>query len=104
MGVPELPDLHDAVLNDLRVEWEAGTAEIRLVAVDDAAGHAVVLAAAGVRQVEVERRYPWGPSESVNSTSFESVEASDEVTLNIEMQSGDRIRVTATGWDVYTEA
>lgn len=100
MGVPELPELHDAVLNRLLIEWESGTATIALVAVGDGEGQELVLAATGLCEVELERRHPWGPSVHINSARFDSVEGSDEVTLSVEVQSGDQIRVTATAWDI----
>ncbi len=73
------------------VDWEAGTAEIRL-------GHQgidVTAIASGLRTLDVSRKQPWGPSIWVNKTIGPTRTDDGLVKLVIEMQSGDAIVLVA---------
>jgi len=89
--VPDLPNLHDATLKDIHVDWGAATATLHLRAVP---GVDVVLIAQGLRELQVAHRDPWGPSVSVNGVELVLTD-DGEHSLCIEMQSGDDITVVA---------
>lgn len=88
-------DLHDAVLEELRIDYQAGTA---VIVFKTAAGKAN-LTAEGVLMVRAPRREPWGSggSASVNEVRGPApiyAEAS-AVQVEIELQSGDLLEIEA---------
>jgi hypothetical protein len=88
-------DLHDAVIEELRVDYAAGTA---LVSFRTATGR-VTLTADGVLMVKAPRREPWGlgGAGSVNEVRGPSPIAPGgaAVQISIELQSGDVLEVEA---------
>jgi hypothetical protein len=87
-----LPDLHDATLTSLHVDW--GTGDLRITFLLCAREPSTfVLRARGLTSLTCPRRFPWGSSASVNHTQVEL--RADEVRLVVEMQSGDEIEVAA---------
>ena len=94
MGKPTLPNLHDAILGIVQVDWQAATASFRFLPVEPAAE--VILVASGLRDLHIPRIEPWGPSVSVNVAEYVETDRLDEVGLRVEMQSGDEIH-TASG-------
>jgi hypothetical protein len=59
-----IPNLHDAALERVVTDWHAGTAAIECGMASD---RRTVLVVDQVREVRVDKREPWGPSESINS-------------------------------------
>jgi hypothetical protein len=80
----ELPNFHDAVLLDVRLDFDCGIVELRLGLVGETERVARVRCTR-FRRVVVDRDLPWGPSASVNGIS-----GGDE-RLDVELQSGDHV-------------
>lgn len=87
----QVPDLHDAFVEAITVDWDKGTLSARFVS---GAGE-IVLTASGLRRFLMPREQPWGPSAYVNVASAAPVGHGTQ--LKIEMQSGDR-------WEIEAEA
>lgn len=81
--------LHDATLSAIYVSWEAERCDIRLLPVG-MPPHLLVFE--GFTSIELPRRESWGPSSSVNSVK------EMDGQFQIELQSGDTIRVEAPHW------
>lgn len=82
--------IHDATLLAIYVSWEAARCDIRLLPVG-LPPHLLVFE--GFTNIELPRRESWGPSSSVNK----SVEQ-EGGKFEIELQSGDTIRIEAAHW------
>jgi hypothetical protein len=91
-----IPNLHDAILERVAVDWRAGAAFVECGTALDAR---TILVVDNVREVRVDRREPWGPSESINSVYVDDAKDS-EVALYIEMQSGDDIFIVGAALEV----
>lgn len=96
MATPTLPNLHDAVLERLHVDWSAATVTVELHPVP---GEPIVLTAYGVRELRVDRWEPWGPSAFVNSAEVHDA-APGQVHLRLQMQSGDQVLIVAEQFDL----
>jgi hypothetical protein len=96
MATPTLPNLHDAVLERLQVDWSAATVTVELHPVP---GEPIVLTAYGVRELRVDHWEPWGPSAFVNSTEIHEA-AAGHLRLRLEMQSGDNILIVAEQFEL----
>lgn len=81
------PNLHDAALVGIELDWNEGTATITVMA--NRGRHELVIE--GVRDVRIPRIMPWGHSRSI----LEVRVGEDDMgsSLEIEMQSGDVIRI-----------
>jgi hypothetical protein len=92
MGTPDFLDLHDATLTQVTCDWGEGTctAVFRRWNPTTRQPQFVELRWEGVTDLVIPRAQPWGPSASVNTTTFDGAKVHE-----IEMQSGDRIKVTA---------
>ena len=89
-------DLHDATLESLELRWSSGEAVMRIrTGTTHPQG---VIVASAVRRVSCDRLMPWGPSVSINKVSGPSSAGVDGSVLEIEMQSGDVIRIEAGGF------
>ena len=97
MVAPSIPNLHDAVLERVVVDWPAGTGSIEC---GTAADTRTVLVVRHIRTARVDKREPWGPSQSVNSVYVDESSAG-EVALYIEMQSGDDILIVGRALEVH---
>jgi hypothetical protein len=95
VSTPALPNLHDAVLESVVVDWSAGTASVECGTVDAQ----FVLVARHVRELRVDKREPWGPSDFINSVYVDE-NTSSEVAVYIEMQTGDDIFIVARELEV----
>lgn len=87
-----LPDLHDATLVGLELQWSQGTV---VVTVRTAAGP-VELAMSNITQLQCTRTMPWGASVSIDKARIVSLAPDSSSTvfeLVIEIQSGDHIRI-----------
>ena len=78
------PDLHDAVLMEVRIDWAEHEAALHFRHVDGPLGATVH----GFSRVVLPRDEPWGPSNSVYAVKTARSE-SGGVRLELEMQSGD---------------
>jgi len=81
--------LHDATLLEIRCEWKASQC---LFSLSTSHGNSE-LVFEGVTDISIPHNNPWGPSVSVNETR-----KLPESAYEIEMQSGDLIRITAKSW------
>ena len=88
--------LHDAILQELRLDWEQRTCVASILAFVDRTKDAVArkIFWRDVSETFIPHRNPWGPSVLINSASVDL----DGVFI-IEMRSGDLIRVHARGYD-----
>ncbi len=84
------PNLHDATLNNLSLEWQAAVVSLKF-RISVFAPETATLHAEGVTHLKCSLLMPWGPSSSVNAAILET-RASDQL-LTIEMQSGDVIEI-----------
>jgi hypothetical protein len=93
--------MHDWTLVSILFEWKCGcvTLEFRTDG-----SNSTKLTAHGVCELHVPRLNDWGPSVSVNRVFGPSDGASGRRELEIEMQSGDRIRIAAASIDVPQSA
>ncbi|GAB3367912.1 hypothetical protein GCM10027317_00760 [Massilia agri] len=88
--------LHDASLAAIYISWEAARCDLRLRPVG-LPSHLLVFE--GFTNIELPRRESWGPSSSVNSLA-----QLHEVLFEIELQSGDTIRIEASHWTFRPES
>ena len=84
--------LHDASLTSIELVWEARTCVIHLSLAGADFGRNVSLVWHGVTQFAMSAEQPWGPSTAVNDARS----VADD-TDEIEMQSGDVLRIQAAG-------
>jgi hypothetical protein len=80
----DLPNLHDAILESVSVDFQSGTAELRVVLVG---GGVIQLACKPFRRVAIDRDQPWGPSGFIMGVT------GGNERLDIEMQSGDHVLI-----------
>jgi hypothetical protein len=85
----DLPNLHDAVLESVSVDFQSGTAELRVGLVG---GGVVHLACKPFRRLVIDRDQPWGPSDSIMGVT------GGNERLDVEMQSGDTFSSTSRRW------
>jgi hypothetical protein len=88
---PSLPDLHDAVLERVKVDLERGVATIDVTRVP---GGPARLTCLGFEAFDMSRCQEWGPSVYVNDAEIRDADG-DGATLWLEMQSGDVIQIVA---------
>jgi hypothetical protein len=91
-----LPNLHDAVLERIEVDWERGLMTLGVTRVPGGPARIVCHA---IEEFEMTRRQEWGPSAFVNDAEVCRI-GPGRAKLWIEMQSGDTISVLATRVDV----
>ena len=84
--------MHDWVLRSIAFDWKAGRVTILF---DTYQKGTVSLTAEGVVDVYIPSKKPWGPSVHVNEVRELRAGASKRRKLEIEMQSGDVISITA---------
>lgn len=89
-----IPRFHDAILCNTNVDWQLGSALITLTTAESDK----LLSVVGLKSLSCPRFEPWGPSFYVNSTTHITGETGRQ-SLEIEMQSGDLIRIEA---DLFT--
>lgn len=86
-----MTQFHDWTLVNVVFEW----AQASVAVVLNGPSSRCVLSAEDVSLLEMPREEPWGRSVSVNSLLIDEMSDGDEQSLEIEMQSGDVIRVKA---------
>jgi hypothetical protein len=84
-----LPELRDATLINISLEWAAGVA---LVTFRFHGFGGMVVEAKDLFELKCPRLLPWGPSNSVNSAELKTLLGSQ--CLTIEMQSGDVLEIS----------
>ncbi len=82
--------LHDATLHAVHFAWADGRCTMQVATVD-LGEQALVFS--GVTELHIPREQPWGPSVSINA-----VRESGPDRFEVELQSGDVLRVHAAGW------
>ena len=82
--------LHDAVLAQIYISWEAARCDLHLCPVG-LESHLLVFE--GFTNIELPRRENWGPSSSILALA-----QPHRGLFEIELQSGDTIRVEASHW------
>jgi hypothetical protein len=92
----EALSLHDATLKAVRIAWAEGRCVLEL---SSSKAPSCELIFTGVSELHVPRHYPWGPSVSVNA-----VRRVKDHTFEVEVQSGDILRIEATAWSFNAEA
>ena len=83
--------MHDWTVETIEIEWKDGSL---LLALRSPAGPETIVAI-GLYDLQIQRAFPWGPSESINSTVGPMPDESGRLRLSIEMQSGDSLIVIA---------
>ncbi|XXT17235.1 hypothetical protein WME94_44120 [Sorangium sp. So ce429] len=89
--------LHDATLETIELRWESGEVRLR-VRTGDSEQPQLVVVASSVRRMECERQLPWGFSASINEVRGPSPAEGELARVEIEMQSGDVIRIEAVAF------
>jgi hypothetical protein len=92
----EAAGLHDAILHSITLDWPAAevSAELALLGQTRA-----ILVFHSITSVVLPRTLPWGPSDAINEAK--TLTAGE---YEIEMQSGDRLRFTASSWSMRISA
>lgn len=88
--------LHDALLAFVYISWEAARCDLRLCPVG-LPDHLLVFE--GFTHLKFPRRQSWGPSSSINTLM-----QPQEGIFEIELQSGDVIRIESPRWSFYPES
>lgn len=91
--------LHDATLVAMELRWSSGDGILRIRTGDPTRPLRVVVAS-GVRRLGWDRHMPWGFSDSINEVRGPVTAADGTSVLEIEMQSGDVIRVEAVAFSL----
>ncbi|MDB6023819.1 MAG: hypothetical protein JWM68_42 [Verrucomicrobiales bacterium] len=88
--------LHDAILQELRLDWKHRTCTASILAFMDRTKDAVArqILWHDVSEAFIPHQNPWGPSVFINSASVDL-----DGIFTIEMQSGDQIQIQAKGFD-----
>src|SRR5438270_815322 len=73
---PTLPNVHDAVMEGVECDWQGATATIRLTLVPGPPS-TIALVAIGLRELQVPRDEPWGPSVFVNGAEYVQTDEDD---------------------------
>jgi hypothetical protein len=92
--------LHDATLRRIEIGWLNGEASLSVRT--DATLRRIVVRS--LRELHCSRTMPWGPSESINEVRGpDRLEHSDLLRLEIDMQSGDTIRLVAAEFEMVSD-
>lgn len=92
-------ELHDATLESMELRWSSGELFLRLRTGDTNHLRRVIVVSA-LRQLACDRQMPWGSSVSINEVRGPAATDDGASVLEIEMQSGDLIRVVAGAFSV----
>ena len=96
-----LNNLHDAILEDIKLNWENGGAimSLKLHEPDAHKSSRIKIFCQDVVLLNINRRFDWGKSIHVN----EAIKLNRH-TIKIEMQSGDNIQIQAAHFDFKIES
>jgi hypothetical protein len=89
----ELP-LHDATLHTICIDWRTG---VCMLALETGSGPRDLIFE-GFVSIAIPRAHPWGPSVSIMGVSER------DGGYEIEMQSGDVLRIGAASWRLLDNA
>lgn len=82
--------MHDWSLVSIAINWPEGKAALVVL---DCSSAERVISFSGLRELTLDRMSPWGPSNSINE--YRLAKYAGGVSLEMEMQSGDIIKVRA---------
>jgi hypothetical protein len=85
--------LHDWTLTKITLDWHQGQLLINL---EDTNRMPKTIIAKGVRDLHIPRMNEWGPSNRINDVAEAGLQLSSNRSMQIEMQSGDVIRIEAS--------
>lgn len=88
------PDLHDATLETLELRWASGELVLRIRTGDPSHPRREIVATS-LSHLDCSRQMPWGPSQSINDARGPTPSGPDVSVLELEMQTGDVIRIEA---------
>ena len=88
--------LHDATLESVTMNWNEAEMSAVVVLLG---GIGAKLTFHEVTSAVLPRELPWGPSSSINAAR-----ELQEGVYEIEMQSGDRLRIAASSWSMRMSA
>lgn len=91
--------LHDATLESMELRWSSGEAVLRIRTSNPTPRQRVVVASA-VRRLGCDRQMPWGFSVSINEVRGPTAVGADSFVLELEMQSGDLLRIEAAAFSL----
>jgi hypothetical protein len=94
-----LPELHDATFLGLALRWENASMTAQFRRVDDL----VTLTVVGMTLIQCSHDEPWGRSVSVNVVTLSDGSRAPLRRIEIEMQSGDTIRIEGDRFDWTVE-
>lgn len=95
----KLSSLHDSTLERLVVNWESGGGFLQLRSWE---GGPILerLEFNGLRELSLPRRFPWGLSVSLNQCRIGTADESGISRLEVELQSGDLLRIEASEFEL----
>ena len=88
--------MHDWTLLSLRIDWESAAV---LSVIRGPKGEDEIRAS-GALEIHIPRALPWGPSVSINAVTGPTVVKNGLSALDIEMQSGDTIKIVARSFNM----
>lgn len=91
--------LHDATLEAVELQWSSGEVVLR-IRTGEPMQPLRVIVASGVRRLGCDREIPWDMSASINAVRGPVATSDGEAVLEIEMQSGDLIRIEAATFNL----
>jgi len=93
-AINQLP-LHDALIESITINWLEKTVEVKLRAFIYKGSDAIpcILKFYDVSDTQIPHNHPWGESQFINVVS------GSKESVFIEMQSGDIIRITGSGFN-----
>ncbi|MFD2206213.1 hypothetical protein [Kiloniella antarctica] len=83
--------MHDWQLLNIFFDWKQGVVILELVEYKEI----IELRATGVIDLRIPRHREWGPSVFINEAALSDRDKSGNMTLNIGMQTGDKLKITA---------
>jgi hypothetical protein len=89
------PNLHDAVLLDIKVCWKKAVVEISF----NTSESEKLIRAEDFKILTCPRALPWGPSVHVNGITHRASQNTE--SIEIEMQSGDAILIEARSISLF---
>lgn len=92
--MPSDYSLHDAILDEIIVDWAVGAVRLRITPHDLYPEQASEINASGLLALTLTRAEPWGPSARILECEGPS-DAEDGRQLVITMQSGDEVSIVA---------
>jgi hypothetical protein len=87
-------ELHDATLESIELAWDSGEVLVR-IRTGDARRPRCAIVASAARGLTCERQMSWGSSVSIHGVRGPSQVGDGVSALEVEMQSGDVIRIEA---------